>query len=173
VSRSEPRKLSTRHAPAGRHRRRLAGAALLGLTLVAVGCGHHAGGDPGNRRLDELSADAAVRARPPGATEVHVLRTPARYVQPGITGGGWHGPGVVVSFTSAAPPAAVFRFYAQQAEQAGWLAGGSGGLGLTDTWRKSFPDGAAATLLLSPLTSQPGATQRRYRLSAGIAPATG
>jgi hypothetical protein len=142
---------------------------LVAVAVVLGGCGKQTGGDPGNRRLHELSGDRVFEAAPPGATAVRVVKTPARYVKPGFESGGWHGPSVVVTFTSAAPPAQVYGFYARQAESAGWHATSTGALGLTDTWRKTYPDGTAATLLLSLLTLQPGATQRDYMLSGGVA----
>ena len=141
---------------------RQAGALALGAVLLG-GCGTPAGGDPGGRRLQELGSDRVFAALPGGATVVHRTRTPARHQQPGFTGGGWRGPSVVVTFTSSARPADVYRFYARRAAAAGWRAASSGALGLTDVWRKTYPDGAAATLLLSMLP-------RTYILSGGIAP---
>jgi hypothetical protein len=172
VSRGRAKASARGTASASRHRGRLAGA-LVALALVAAGCGSRAGGDPGNKRLHELSADPVLASAPPGATDVVVRRVPAHYAKPGFGSGGWHGPGVVVAFRSTAPPADVFGFYAQRAQAAGWRATGTGAYRLADTWTKSFPDGAAATLLLSPLTLQPDATERQYRLSAGIAPVDG
>jgi hypothetical protein len=143
--------------------------------LLVSGCGGNkaAGGDPGGRRLKELAGDAVFAAQPQGATTFHVTQTPAKYAKPGFTAGGWHGPSVVVNFTSSASPADVYRFYAQQAEAAGWKPTATGSLGVADRWAKTYDDGAAATLILSLLTRAPGASERKYSLSGGIAPVTG
>src|SRR5439155_7664832 len=108
-------------------------------------------------------------AVPQGAKTVKVARTPARYRKPGFTGGGWTGPSVVVTFTSSAPSAAVFRFYAQRAAAHGWRPTAKGALGFTDRWAKTYPDGAPATLGLALLTRSRAATERIYSLSGGIA----
>jgi hypothetical protein len=141
---------------------RQAGALALGALLLG-GCGTPAGGDPGGRRLLELGSDRVFAALPGGATAVHRTRTPARYTQPGFTAGGWRGPSVVLTFASSAQPVDVYRFFARRAAAAGWRATSSGALGLTEVWRKTYPDGAAATLLLSMLP-------RAYILSGGVAP---
>lgn len=149
-------------------------ALLLALLLTAAACGTPAGGDPGGHRLAELGSDPVFTAPPPpGATSFGIRRTPATYQQPGFESGGWHGPGVVVSFTSGASPADVYGFYAQQAQAAGWRPTASGALKLTDRWAKTYPDGAKATLLLSLLDLSQTATQRRYMLSGGIEPLPG
>jgi hypothetical protein len=136
--------------------------------MLAAGCGSHAGGDPGGRRLKELSGDRVFAATPGGATKVRVKRTPARYAEPGFTGGGWHGPGVIVTFKSSAPPADVYRFYARRAAAAGWRPTASGALGVTDRWAKTYPDGASATLVLALLGLSRPASERVYSLSGGV-----
>jgi len=160
-----------RSAPARRQLIRLAGA-LLGIGLLSGGCGTPAGGDPGGRRLKELSNDPVFAAVPPGATRVTTIRHPAVYREPGFTGGGWHGPSVVATFRTASPPRDVYRFYAQRAEAAGWKPiAGVGRLGLTYRWEKTYPDGAFATLVLSLLSRAP--PEGVYILSGGIAPVIG
>jgi hypothetical protein len=116
--------------------------------------------------LHELGADSVFARLPDDAKRIRVKRTAARYSQPGYTGGGWRGPSIVVTFTSSASPAGVFRFYARRAALAGWRPTAKGALGLVDRWAKTYPDdGASATLLLADLT------RGRYSLSGGIAPA--
>lgn len=157
-------------APAGRRHRRLAGAAafLTALVWVAAACGGSTGGgDPGNRRLHELGRERVFAARPPRATDVSVTRTRAYYVKPGFSGGGWHGPSVVVRFTSAAPAAEVFRFYAREARASGWRATKTNVLHLPNTWTKKLPDGAPGTLLLLEV-SPPGARPGRYMLTGSV-----
>jgi hypothetical protein len=138
--------------------------------LLISGCGGSkaAGGDPGGRRLKELAGDAVFAAQPQGATTFHVTQTPAKYAKPGFTAGGWHGPSVVVNFTSSAPPADVYRFYAQQAEAAGWKPTATGSLGVADRWAKTYDDGAAATLILPLLDRAQAGPDHRYLLSGGI-----
>jgi hypothetical protein len=116
--------------------------------------------------LHELGTDHVFAALPDGAKGIRVTRTPARYSQPGYTGGGWRGPSIVVTFTSSASPVGVFRFYGRRAAVAGWRPRAEGALGLTDRWAKTYPDdGASATLLLAQLG------RGRYSLSGGVAPA--
>jgi hypothetical protein len=150
---------------------RAGGAALLlcGL-LLAGGCGEPAGGDPDGRRLAALAADPVFASLPPGATEIETVRTRAEYREPGFTGGGWDGPSVVVTFSSAAPPDAVYGFVAERAKAAGWEPLASGALGLTDRWEKTFPDDASATLTLSLLEGADAGPEAVYRLAGGIAP---
>ncbi len=165
--------LESTTVPARRQLCRLAGAALAtGSVLVLAACGTPAGGDPGGKRLHELSNDPVFAAVPDGATTVRTTRKPAHYRQPGFSGGGWAGPSVEVALKSSAAPADVYRFYAQKAEAAGWRPTASGALGLTDRWAKSYPDGASATLVLSLLTRAQSASERLYNLAGGVAPAT-
>jgi hypothetical protein len=98
---------------------------LLLSALLPAACGGHSGGDPGGRRLMELSSDPVFAVRAPGATNLHVERIPARYVHPAYQSAGWDGPTVIVSFESSAEPAQVYRFYARRAAGAGWRAGAS------------------------------------------------
>jgi hypothetical protein len=154
------------------NRRRLAGATLATLALIATGCGGKpAGGDPGNRRLQELAGDPVFAAFPPRSRAGRVSDTPARYQRRDIAGGGWHGPGIVARFVSSAPAEEVYAFYAQRAAAAGWVGTKTGPLGFTNTWAKTYPDGAPATLLL--LVVDPGAAERRYALFGSIGLAAG
>jgi hypothetical protein len=141
-----------------------------GSLLALAACGTPAGGDPGGRRLHELSGDPVFAALPDGATMIHTKRTPAHYRQPGFSGGGWDGPGLELTFRTSTPPADVYRFYAEQAGAAGWRATAAGALGLTDRWAKTYPDGAPATLVLTLLTRAPAVSERLYTLSGGVAP---
>lgn len=153
--------------------RRLAGAILAIWSLLSVGCGSSspAGGDPGGQRLQELSSDRVFAAVPDRVTRVETTRRGARYRKPGFSGGGWDGPTLVVMFRTASPAADVYRFYARRAKAAGWKPTAAGALGLTDRWTKTYPDGVPATLTLALLGRE--SSQHRYRLSGGVAPATG
>ena len=124
-----------------------------------------AGGDPGGRRLRELAADRVFAATPPDATGVTVRRIPALYRHPAFQAAGWDGPTVIVSFADSAPLATVYGFYARRAIAAGWRPSGRNGLGFTDRWAKTYPDGAAATLALLPASQVRPASRRRYRLA--------
>jgi hypothetical protein len=144
---------------------------MLAVGSLAAGCGGTpAGGDPGDRRLHELSGDQVFAVLPDGATSVDLTKKPAHYRKPSFGGGGWDGPSVVVTFKSAAAPEDVYRFLAQRAAAAGWHSTATGALGLADRWAKTYPDGAAATLVLTLLTRSQAATERVYRLSGGVAP---
>jgi hypothetical protein len=141
------------------------GSALSIVVAVTAGCGTPAGGDPGGRRLRELAADRVFATTPREARGVGVRRIPAVYRHPAFQGAGWDGPTVVVSFADSAPLATVYRFYARRAAAAGWRPGGRNGLGFTDRWAKTYPDGAAATLALLPASKTWPASRRRYRLA--------
>ncbi len=144
---------------------------LLLLAAPISGCGGSpSGGDPGGHRLRELARDQVFSAQPPSATGVSKKTTKAAYKQPGFTGGGWRGPSVVVTLTSAAPAAEVYRFYGAQAVAAGWKPVAAGSVQVTDRWSKTFPDGAPATLLISVLGMPVAGAPQRYILSGGIAP---
>jgi len=146
---------------------------LVAFVVALAGCGTPAGGDPGGRRLRELSRDPVFAASAPGATVLRLTRTPARYVQPAFQAAGWDGPSVVVAFRSMATPADVFRFYAGRAATAGWKATRKDWRGLTDGWTKSYPDGARATLSLFQLDRVGPAARRRYSLDGGVAAVSG
>ena len=141
---------------------------MLGSLLLSS-CGAPAGGDPGGRRLKELANDSVFATTPDSASGAQTTLTKAEYVKPGFSGGGWHGPGALVSFTSTAPPADVYGFYDQRAQSAGWHATGSNSEGLTDSWAKTLADGASATLILLMLTRGDAATERRYELAGSVA----
>jgi hypothetical protein len=144
---------------------RLVGTLIaVGLLLAACGSTRPAGGDPGGHRLRELSRDPVFTQLPPGAQNASLDKTQAEYRKPGFGSGGWAGPAVVLSFTSAADPASVFLYYTQLATSNGWQPKAIGSLGVTDRWTKTYSDGAAATLFLAKLP------RSEYRLSGGIAP---
>lgn len=144
---------------------------MLAIGSLAAGCGGTpAGGDPGDKRLHELSSDQVFAALPDGAARVDLTEKPARYRKPSFGGGGWEGPSVVVTFRSSAAPDDVYRFFAERSADAGWRSTATGALGLADRWAKTYPDGAAATLVLTLLTRSQAASERVYRLSGGVAP---
>ena len=161
--------MSARHGnpPARRQLCRFTVALLATGSLLSACGGTPAGGDPGGKRLHELSGDPVFAALPGGATVVDVTRTPAQYRKPGFSGGGWDGPTVVVTFQSSEPPADVFRYFDGRAASSGWHATASGALGLTDRWSKEYDGGAQATLLLAHLRGP------LYRLYGGVAPVGG
>lgn len=143
-----------------------AGAALL---LAACGTNTPAGGDPGNRRLHQLAADAIFRSVAPEARHRALRLTAASYRQPGFDGGGWSGPGVALTFSSTTTARGVYAFYARRARVDGWHAVGSGSLHMTDTWRRVYRNGARATLsLFTPRPFAPVSGARLYRLNGGI-----
>jgi hypothetical protein len=150
-----------------------ASAVFVALVVGLAGCGTQPGGDPGGRRLRELSRDSVFAAPAPRATTLRVTRTSARYVHPAFQGAGWDGPSVVVAFTSPASPADVFRFYAARAAAAGWKATRKDWRGLTDGWTKTYPDGARATLSLFQLDRVRPTGRHRYSLAGGVAAAAG
>lgn len=133
---------------------RLVTAACLGVLLLTAGCGSGAsgGGDPGNRRLHELAAEAVFTVTPPGLSQpAHVVETPAHKRPAGFGSGGWEGPRVIASFTSAAKPANVLRAYDAEAIATGWRATAAGAYGVNDRWTKTYADGTPAYLTVTVL----------------------
>ena len=148
-----------------------ASAVLAGLALLA-GCSHPAStSDPGNRKLDVLRADPVFTGLPDGAESVGpVVASPARNRASGLDGGGQDAPSVAARFSSTAAPAAVFAFYARRTAAGGWAGVGRNATGRTNSWRKTYPGGFQAGLLLLDLDQRltsPG-TAHRYTLTAGI-----
>ena len=124
-------------------------------------------GDPGNKRLKELSADPIFASLPDGAVlSGSINRTPARYRQPGFQTGGWDGPNVVATFISNQPVSTIYQFYAIRAANAGWHASSQGSLGYTDSWIKTYADGATGYLSLDALGN--GSKGSIYKLSGSI-----
>jgi len=143
----------------------LLASALLGLVPACSFNKPPPGGDPGNRRLDTLSADKIFRALPPDAQMIGtIVRTPARYSQPGFGAGGWHDPGVTLTFTSSQPPNSVFSYYASLAPSFAWVATRARNvLGYPQVWEKRYPGIAQARLSLVDIDlgkASLGATQR-------------
>jgi hypothetical protein len=148
--------------------------ALLALGALALpGCGGPPpGGDPGGKHLTELARDPVFSARPANAKLVSVVKTRAMYTKPGLDGGGWRGPSIVVTFSSAKRPADVYRFYGVHAAAGGWAPLSSGALKVTDRWTKTYPDGARATMSIVVLRVPPADAAGTYLLSGGIATVT-
>ena len=117
---------------------------VVALIGFMTGCGISSpppGGDPGNKRLDELGNDRIFQVLPPGANVVGtIVRTPAQYRQPGFDAGGWDGPAVALKFKSAQPPASVFTYYAHRATELGWIrTGNKNVLGYPEGLTKTLP----------------------------------
>ena len=145
----------------------LLAAAVLVLMPACSSPGTPAGGDPGNKHLHELSADPIFTSLPPGANiRGSIATSPARYTTPGVEAGGWSGPTVTVTFTSASSAQSIYSFYGQRALAAGWHDDGTGALGYVDGWKKTYGDGATGYLSLFTLDSSP--TSSVYQLAGGI-----
>lgn len=128
-----------------------------------------AGGDPGDRRLHQLAADPIFGRRAPQAADAELKLVPAAYQRPGFGSGGWSGPGVTLTFASAASAESVYAFYDHSAQADGWVPAAIGSLHVTDRWRKTYPNGALGTLaIFTPRPFEAAAGPREYRLSAGI-----
>ena len=146
----------------------LTAGALLLFLLGSVGS-PPPGGDPGNRALHLLAADPIFATMPGGANPQALELRPAAYRQPGFAGGGWSGPGVTRSFTSAARPATVYAFFGAQAERGEWTVIGYNVLGLAFSWRKVYSNGDSASLSLSGFDPRDlAAHPRSYQLSGSI-----
>jgi len=100
--------------------------------------------DPGNRRLDALAADPAFARLPPGAVRTGWQENPARYQSGVFAGAGWHGPSVILTFTSPQSVLDVYRFYAERAHQAGWTPWQKLSNGFTRSWSKHIAGSSIA-----------------------------
>jgi hypothetical protein len=138
------------------------------VTVLTCGCGGHAGGDPGDRRLHELADDRVFSRLPASATAAALTRTAARHVQPAFEAEGWDGPSVVFTFGASGRPQVIFRFVADLAAAAGWHPTKKGALHLADAWTKTYPDGAAATLVLTVRPVDEARSEHTYTLAGGI-----
>lgn len=129
--------------------------ALVSLVLVACGMSTRSGNpDPGNRFLHMMATDPVLLKSPPNSTSVKTTLSPARYQQPGFSGGGWSGPGVSVKFASSAPSLKVYAFYAREAKAHGWAVEYQGHLQVPDVWAKSLPGYGRIFLRLVDLDSR-------------------
>jgi hypothetical protein len=143
----------------------VAACCTAGLVLAAA-CSN---GDSGQHRLHELAAEQVFTVAPPGLTEPPVpVQTPAHKRPSGFGSGGWEGPSVISTFTTAADPASVLRSYDEKATQSGWRGTGAGAYQVTDRWTKTYPDGTPASLTL---TVVPRGGTASYQLAAS-APAS-
>jgi hypothetical protein len=134
------------------------------VVLLAAGCGGGMG-DANAKRLHELDTDPVFAKLPTGAALVSRVRTPATHRQPAFQSAGEDGPSVRLWFRGGTTtPDDVFRFVDRRARAAGWHPTAKGALGFTDRWAKTYPDGAAATLVLYWLR------QQGFMLAAGVAP---
>jgi len=124
---------------------------VAGAAIALTGCFSLAGkppgrGDPGNRRLHQLAADPIFGALPLGAEGAELKLIPASHRSSVFEPSGWNGPGVTRTFESSAPAISVYEFYGERVRAEGWTAVGVGSLHVPDTWRKTYPNGALATL---------------------------
>jgi hypothetical protein len=120
----------------------LLAAGLAATSAAAAACGGigYPNPDPGNRRLHALAADPVFAALPPGAVRTSWQENPAKNRGGGWFGfagtTGWDGPSVTLTFTSSQSVRDVYRFYAEQAHDAGWTPWQKLSNGLTRSWTK-------------------------------------
>jgi hypothetical protein len=149
---------------------RAVGVCLLVAGIAACSNGSRtAGGDPGNVRLNALAGEQVFQSLAPGSKAAGPpVQTPARYMQPGFDGGGWHGPAVTLTFTNSGSPSTVFSYYEDRVGSSGWIATGNrNALGYPQVWTKRYPGGSEAYLSLWDLDLQRSVTgPSRYVLNA-------
>ena len=125
------------------------------------------GGDPGNKRLHQLSSDPVFSSLPAGAVATGPLTmSPARYRAPAFQPAGWDGPSVSLTFTSTQPPASVFSSFQASAASAGWIPANRNALGYPQTWTKTYPDGVPGNLSLIQTVRAPTGGSGTYVLNA-------
>lgn len=140
-----------------RHNRRSVAACCLLAVCFVASCG----GTPRNpwppNALDMLSADPVFSALPGGAKLVQpIKKTAPHYRKPGLDGGGWDGPAVIVRFSSPDPIDSVYGFYGARASGAGWKPTAAGARALTDRWTKTHAGGPSESLSLFDQTDSSG-----------------
>lgn len=150
----------------------LLGLALLCLTACLRTGSQSDAGDPGNRRLDQLSRDRVFASLPEGAVATGPLaKIPARYRTPAFQPAGWDGPAVSLTFTSPQPPVSVFSFFQANAAAAGWNPANRNALGYPQTWTKTYPDGVRGDLSLIQTVRAHDGESATYVLNASSPPA--
>ena len=131
--------------------------AAITLTIVTLAaCGSSAApGDPGNKRLDQLSADPIFAELPSGAELIgHMEKTPAKWQDNGwFEPSSWNGPAVRITFVDSDAPDAAFSFYANLATTSGWVSNGNTKDGYPVAWTKKFPSGWEGSLGLIDISS--------------------
>jgi hypothetical protein len=151
----------------------LAAAGLAATSAAAAACGRigNPNPDPGNRRLHALAADPVFARLPPGAVRTSWQENPAKYRSNVFEGSGWHGPSVILTFTSPQPVREVYRFYAEQAQEASWTPWQKLSNGFTGSWSKHIA-GKQSFISLDPNNFDIHAvdltetgTSRSYRLT--------
>lgn len=136
--------------------------ALALIVLASAACGPPSGaGDPGDKRLNQLSADPIFGALPAGAQlEGHLEKTPAKWQDNGwFEPSSWNGPAVRITVIVPGPPDAALSFYADLAATSGWVGNGNEKDGNPVDWTKKFPGGWQGSLGLidmSSSTAKPG-----------------
>ena len=138
---------------------------VVAVVMLLAACSNVANGpgtgDPGNKRLNQLSTDPIFASLPPGAQQSGpMVKSPAKYRTPAFQPAGWDGPAVKVTFADVQPPESVFLFYTANAVAAGWAPGSNRNvLGYPENWTKNFPGNWLASLGLidmSASTARPG-----------------
>lgn len=110
-------------------------------------------GDPGISRLKALAGLAIFDSLPPGAQRTGALAlSPASYTKPVFDGGGWDGPSVTETFTSASDPGSVFAFFRTATAHQGWVSNGNiNALGYPEVWNQHLAGGFTATLTITDM----------------------
>jgi hypothetical protein len=148
---------------------------LVASCTAIASCGRPRSGnpDPGNRRLHTLEADPIFAGLPPGAVRISWQTDPAKYRGSAVFGGGWSGPGVILTFRSSQSALDVYHFYTERAHETGWTPTPDKKLsnGLIWSWSKQI-DGSHADLGLTPqfdihsVNSADSGIPRSYSLNA-------
>jgi hypothetical protein len=153
-----------------------------GVLLIATGgllaaCGETGSDgnpDPGNRRLHALATDAIFASLPRGGTRTIWQEKPAYRSSSVFEGRGWHGPSVVMTFTSSESIRDVYGFFAKRAQETGWTPtpGKKSSSGLIWAWSKHIAEKESFLILHDDFDSQSADVDesgipRSYRLSGG------
>lgn len=128
--------------------------------------------DPGNRRLHALATDAIFARLPPGGTRTNWQEQPTYHESSLFEGSRWHGPYIIMSFTSSESIRDVYGFYAKRAQEAGWTPtpGKVRSNGLIWAWSKHIAGKRSVLMLWDDFDTHSADVDKRgiprsYRLS--------
>jgi hypothetical protein len=124
--------------------------------------------DPGDRLLHELAAEPVFAALPNGATRIDRKDSPSSW-SPGVEGGHWTTPLVLITFTSTLPLSALNTEFDAYVKPLGWRLDTRDPPPPDDTrWKKKLPDGTVAHLDLSPNFNAPNSYQYWFTGTAHV-----
>ncbi|MGD0167419.1 MAG: hypothetical protein ABSC51_09030 [Gaiellaceae bacterium] len=124
----------------------IGGLFAIALLILLFGCNSRVGHnpDPHGKLMLAMSHDPIFAILPPGATNIHIEKSPPKYQDSGpFEGSGWSGPSFSLLFRDRRPESQIKSFFVRRAIATGWGPGR-----WAHEWKKSFGRGAVAYLSL-------------------------